>query len=168
MSVDRPRSAPDEDAELDGREIIADRIADEVEWLRRCVDWLTQLDAGGCPPAVTLRPAGDWPHTAHIAVTPARVRAILDRNAADLDELARARRVADLDTAAILPDRRAERRRRLAEPDLDFRDFCTQRGLPASSTRQLERAWDAWQDERQRRGETDQPACYSDNPFRPR
>jgi hypothetical protein len=40
------------------------------------------------------------------------VAAILDRIAADVDELARARRVQDLDTAAVLPDPRAERRRR--------------------------------------------------------
>jgi DNA invertase Pin-like site-specific DNA recombinase len=30
-------------------------------------------------------------------------------------------KVADLNTAATLPDRNAERRRRLAEPDLDLR-----------------------------------------------
>ena len=83
------------------------------------------------------------------------------RIAADIDELARARRAGDLDTAAVLPDRRAERRRRLAEPDLEFRAFCTRRRLPASSAPQLERAWDAWQAERYQRGETD-------NPFRPR
>jgi len=41
-----------------------------------------------------------------------RVAAILQRIAADVDELARARRVADLGAAAALPDRRAERRRR--------------------------------------------------------
>jgi hypothetical protein len=52
-----------------------------------------------------------------------RVAAILDRIAADIDELARARRVQDLDTAAVLPD--PERRRRLVEPDLEFRAFCT-------------------------------------------
>ncbi|HEY5178858.1 MAG TPA: hypothetical protein VIJ07_03645, partial [Dermatophilaceae bacterium] len=46
------------------------------------------------------RPAGDWPDTAHIAVDLARVRAVLHRIAADLDELARARRIADLNTAA--------------------------------------------------------------------
>ena len=55
---------------------------------------------------------------------------MVDRIAADVDELARARRVEDLDTAAVLPDRRAERRRRLAEPDLEFRAFCTRKGLP--------------------------------------
>ena len=86
---------------------------------------------------------------------------------ADVDELARARRVQDLDTAAVLPDTRAERRRRLAEPDLEFRAFCARRRLPASSTPQLERAWDAWQAERYQRGEIDQRPGYTDNPFRP-
>jgi hypothetical protein len=72
-------------------------------WLRRCADWLAQLDAGGYPPAVNLRPACDGPDTAHVAVDLALVRAILHRIAADLDELARARRVADLNTAATPP-----------------------------------------------------------------
>ena len=54
----------------------------------------------------------------------------------------------------MLPDRRAERRQQLAEPDLEFRAFCTRRRLPASSTLQLERAWDAWQAERYQRGES--------------
>jgi len=70
------------------------------------------------------------------------------RIAADIDELARARRVDDLAAAAVLPGRRAERRRRVAEPDLEFRAFCTRRRLPASSAPQQERAWDAWQAER--------------------
>ena len=72
-----------------------------------------------------------------------RVAAILDRIAADIEELARARQVDDL-TAAAVPDRRAERRRRLAGPDPEFRAFCTRRRLPASPAPQLERAWDAW------------------------
>ena len=70
---------------------------------------------------------------------------------------------------------RAERRRRLAEPDLDFtlayaefQAFCTCLRLRASSTRQLERAWDAWQAGRYRRGEISQRPGYPDNPFRPR
>lgn len=157
-----------EDAELDGRAEIADRIGDEVAWLRRCMDWLAQLDTGTYPPAVNLRPAEEWPSTAHVVVDLARARAVLARIAADLDELARARRVADLSAAAVLPDRRAELRRRLAEPDLDFREFCARKKLPISSTLQCERAWDAWQSERYRRGERDQPAAYTDNPFRPR
>jgi hypothetical protein len=60
--------------------------------------------------------------------------------AADVDELARAQRVQDLTTAAVLRDPRAEHDR-LAEPDLEFRAFCARRRLPASSTPQLERAW---------------------------
>ena len=98
----------------------------------------------------------------------ARVAAVIDRTAADVDELGRARRVQDLTSAAVLPDPRAERRRRLAEPDLEFRAFCARKGLPASSTLQLERAWDAWQAERYQRGETGQRPGYAGNPFRPR
>ena len=67
---------------------------------------------------------------------------VIDRIAADADVLARARRVQDLSNAAVLPDSRAERRRRLAEPDLEYRAFCTRRRLPASPALQPERAWD--------------------------
>jgi len=63
---------------------------------------------------VNLRPEGDHPARAPVVVDLARVAAILQRVAADVDELARARRVADLGAAAALPDRRAERRRRVA------------------------------------------------------
>ena len=157
-----------EDTELGGRDSIADRLSDEVSWLRQCADWLAHLDTDSYPPAVNLRPAADWPDRAVVAVDLARVAAVLGRIAADVDELARARRVQDLDTAAVLPDARAERRRRLAEPDLEFRAFCARRRLPASSTPQLERAWDAWQIERYQRGEIDQRPGYADNPFRPR
>ena len=61
-----------------------------------------------------------------------RVAAILQRIAADAGELARARRAADLGAAGALADRRAERRRRVAEPDLDFREFCCRNKLPRS------------------------------------
>ena len=139
-----------------------------MSWLRQCAGWLAHLDADSYPPAVNLRPSADWPDRAIVAVDLARVAAVIDRIAADVDELARARRVQDLTTAAVLPDPRAERRRRLAEPDLEFRAFCTRRRLPASSTPQLERAWDAWQAERYQRGEISQRPGYTDNPFRPR
>ncbi len=158
----------DDDAELDGRDSIADRLSDEVSWLRQCADWLAHLDTDRYPPAVNLRPSADWPDRAVVAVDLARVAAVIDRIAADVDELARARRVQDLTTAAVLPDPRAERRRRLAEPDLEFRAFCARRRLPASSTPQLERSWDAWQAERYQRGEISQRPGYTDNPFRPR
>jgi hypothetical protein len=92
-----------EDTELDGRDNIADRLSDEVEWLRQCADWLRQLDGSGYLPAVNLRPSADWPDRAVVAVGLARVRAVIDRIAADVDELARARRVEDLRAAAVLP-----------------------------------------------------------------
>ena len=65
--------------------------------------------------------------------------------------------------AAALPDRRAERRRRVAEPDLDFREFCRRSKLPQS-----ERSWDLFAAERYRRGETDIPSYEAYNPFRHR
>jgi hypothetical protein len=61
-------------------------------WLRECADWLAHLDADSYPPVVNLRPAADWPDTAGTVVGLARVRAVIDRIAADVDELARARR----------------------------------------------------------------------------
>ena len=124
-----------EDTELDGRDSIADRLSDEVSWLRECADWLAHLDADSYPPAVNLRPSADWPDRAIVAVDLARVAAVIDRIAADVDELARARRVQDLDTAAVLPDRRSERRGRLAEPDLEFRAFCARGGCPLPQPR---------------------------------
>ena len=83
-----------------------------------------------------------------------RVRAFIDRVGADVNELDRARRVQDLSTAAVLPDPRAERRPRLAEPDLEFRAFCTRRRLPVFDP--AAGAWDAWQAERDQRGEIGQ------------
>ena len=131
-----------EDTELGGRDTIAGRLSDEVSWLRQCAGWLSHLDADSYQPAASLRPSADWPDRAVVAAGLARVAAVIDRMAADVDDLARARRVQDLTTAAVLTDPRAERRRRLAEPDLEFRAFCTRRRLPASSTPQLERAWE--------------------------
>ena len=119
-----------EDTELGGRDNIAGRLSDEVGWLRQCADWLAHLDADGCPPAVSLCPAADWPDRAVVAAGLARVAAVIDRIAADVDELARARRARDLKTAAVLPDPRAERRRRLAEPDPELRAFCSDGGCP--------------------------------------
>ena len=118
------RSRFREDTELGGRDTIAGRLSDEVGWLRQCAGWLAHLDADSYPPAVNLRPSADWPDQTIVAAGLARVAAVIDGIAADVDELARARRVQDLTTAAVLPDPRAERRRRLAEPDLDFREFC--------------------------------------------
>jgi hypothetical protein len=139
-----------------------------VVWLRQCAGWLNCLHTSGYPPAVSLRPDGDHPDGALIMADLPGVAAIVQRIAADVDELARARRVQDLVTAAVLPDPRPGRRRRLAEPDLEFRAFCTRRRLPASPAPQLERAWDAWQAERYRHGEISERPGYADNPLRPR
>lgn len=141
--------------ELGGRAQIADRLDDEVTWLRTCAGWIAQIDAGGYPPALNLRPSGDRPQV-HVAVNLARVRRVIDRIADDVAELARARRVDDLEGASIRPDRCAEQRRRAAEPDLGFQAFCDARKLRSSSTEQMARHWDTWQDERVRRGEIEQ------------
>jgi hypothetical protein len=158
----------DDDAELDGRDLICDRLSDEVSWLRQCADWPAHRDADSYTPAVNLHPSADWPDRAVVAVDLARVRAVIDHIAADVDELARARRVQDLNKcrgAARLAGRTPPAAGR-AGPE--FRAFCTRRRLPASSTPQLERAWDAWQAERYQRGEISQRPGYADNPFRPR
>jgi hypothetical protein len=94
------------------------------------------------------------------------VAAILDRIAADIDELGRARRVQDLDTATVLPGPRPERRRQLAEPDLEFRALCIRRRLPASHGT-LDRTRDGWQAQRYQRGKISQRPGYANNPFRP-
>jgi hypothetical protein len=44
----------DDDAELDGRDLIRDRLLDEVGWLRQCAGWLTHLHTKEFPPAVNL------------------------------------------------------------------------------------------------------------------
>jgi len=85
------RSRFREDAELGGRDTIAGRLSGEVSWLRRCAGWLAHLSADSYPPGVNLRPAADWPNRAVVAVDLARVAAVIDRIAADVDELARAR-----------------------------------------------------------------------------
>ncbi len=53
-----------------------------------------------------------------------RVPAIIERIAADVDELAGAAQGEELAAATVRPDRRAEQRRRADEPDLGFRELC--------------------------------------------
>jgi hypothetical protein len=107
-------------AELAGRELIAERLGDEVEWLHDCARWLAQLDLGKHPPVTNLRPEADHPERCNVVVDIGRVRGVLLRIAADIDELARARSVEELEHAQVEPDARAERRRRLAESPLAF------------------------------------------------
>jgi hypothetical protein len=53
---------------LDGRDLICDRLVDEVGWIRQCAGWLTHLRTSEYPPAVDLRPDGDHPDKAHVMV----------------------------------------------------------------------------------------------------
>ena len=39
----------DDDAELDGRDLICDRLVYEVGWIRQCADWLTHLRTSQYP-----------------------------------------------------------------------------------------------------------------------
>jgi hypothetical protein len=56
----------EDDAELDGRGLICDRLLDEVGWLRQCAGRLTHLHTREFPPVVNLRPEGDHPDRAHV------------------------------------------------------------------------------------------------------
>ena len=97
---------------------------------------------------VNLRPEADHPDRCNIVVDLDRVRRVLLRIAADIDELARARSVEELEHAQVDRDVRAERRRRLAESTLAF---------PAHgrSIRQYRQALYEFEKERWRRGESD-------------
>ena len=108
------------DEELAGRELIAERLGDEVERLRDCASWLAQLELGESAPVVNLRPETDHPDRCNIVVDVGRVRRVPLRIAVDIDQLARARSVEDLEHAQVDRDVRAERRRRLAESPLAF------------------------------------------------
>ena len=46
------------DEELAGRELIAERLVDEVRWLRDCASWLEQLELGEYQRVSTPRPRG--------------------------------------------------------------------------------------------------------------
>jgi lambda repressor-like predicted transcriptional regulator len=161
-----PEDPEVDDGDLVGRADIAGRLDDEVEWIRQCADWLEHLDRERYPTVVNLRPESDWPRRFQVAADLPRIVAILRRIAYDVHELARSRRVDDLDQAAVAEDPRAERRRRAAEPALEFIAFCRRREIPHQSTPQLERAYDAWNAERYERGETDQGSWEAYNPVR--
>ncbi|MCX4452332.1 hypothetical protein OOK58_09425 [Streptomyces sp. NBC_01728] len=50
-----------DDEELSGRGSIAERLQDEVAWVRQCSEWIDHLDSKPYPPAANLRPKGDFP-----------------------------------------------------------------------------------------------------------
>lgn len=159
------RAPTSDDEELSGRADVAGRLVDEAGWIRLCAAWVEHLERESFPPVVNLRPEGDFPDRHAVVVDLPRVAAVLLRIAFDVDELARARSVQDLDEAGICEEPRAERRRRMAEPDLTFAEFCTRTGTPSHSIRQGADAWTAYQAERRRRGETDENPYTSYNPF---
>ncbi len=67
----------DDNAELDGRDLICDRLVDELGWIRQCADWLTHLHTSEFPPAVNLRPDGDHPARALVMADLPRVAVVL-------------------------------------------------------------------------------------------
>jgi hypothetical protein len=140
-----------DDEELDGRDSVAARLVDEVRWILECAGWVEQLAAGGHRPVVNLRPADDE-DTYHVGVDLPRAATVLRRIAYDIDELAR--EVADLEHAAVAGDRRAERRRRMAEPDLSYADFNRKADI-----------WRAYQQELRERGEPHSDPWTGANPF---
>lgn len=139
-----------DDEELAGRDLVADRLVDEVGWLRQITDWLTTLSTDSAV-VVNLRPEADLPRDYRLVLDQPRVVRVLERVAADIEELARARRVQDLRGAAVRVDPRAERRRRLAEPDVPVLNF-TPSGRGGTRPR-WEATRDAWQDEMHARGQ---------------
>lgn len=153
------------DEKLVGRADVAGRLVDEVDWIRQCAQWIDHLERESHPPVVNLRPEADFPDRHPVVVDLSRVAAVLRRIAYDIDELARAHSIDDLDQARICDDPRAERRRRLAEPALSFAEFCARTGTPSHSIRQGADAWTAYQAERHHRRETDKNPYTAYNPF---
>ncbi|PWI07894.1 hypothetical protein DIZ27_24735 [Streptomyces sp. NWU339] len=95
-----------------------------------------------------------------------KVAEVLRRIAFAIDELARARRVDDLQAAKAADGPRAEHRGRSAEPDLEYAEFCDRTQTPWRSTVQGDLAWTACQAERRRRTETDEDPFEAYHPFR--
>jgi hypothetical protein len=91
------------------------RVADEVEVLRWCIDWLAQLERGERV-VVNLRPDIE-DVTEFVRFDQARVRRVLARIAADLDALALHNPVTETAGPAETTESHRQRRRRLAEPE---------------------------------------------------
>jgi hypothetical protein len=91
------------------------RVAEEVEVLRWCIDWLAQLERGEMV-VVNLRPDTE-DATEFVRFDQARVRRVLARIAADLDTLARHGPVTDTERPEEPTDPRTRHLRRLAESD---------------------------------------------------
>ena len=123
---------------------VSDRLAEEAAMVATCAEWLEVLAAGERP-RVNLRPDEDWPGTHYVPVDQGRVVRVLQRIAHDLEELARAQRVAEMPSSAEEVDPRLRLRRRLAEPPIKL-----QRKGP--STRQSQLAWEEYDDRHRKAG----------------
>jgi len=91
------------------------RVAEEVEVLRWCLDWLERLERGE-QVVVNLRPDTE-DATEYVQFDQARVRRVLARMAADLDTLARQGPETEPDSAEPFADPRTRHRQRLAEAE---------------------------------------------------
>ena len=91
------------------------RVADEVEVLRWCIDWLAQLERGEMV-VVNLRPDTE-DTTEFVQFDQTRVCRVLARIAADLDTLACHGPATDTERPEEPTDPRTRHRRRLAESD---------------------------------------------------
>ena len=90
-------------------------VADEVEVLRWCIDWLARLDRGEMV-VVNLRPDTEDAHE-FVPFDQARVLRVLARIAADFDALARETSGGETARPAESVDPRTRHRRRLAVPE---------------------------------------------------
>jgi hypothetical protein len=91
------------------------RVAEEVEVLRRCIDWLAQLERGEMV-VINLRPDTE-DATEFVRFDQARVLRVLARIAADLNALARHNPITETTSPAESMDPSMRHRRRLAEPE---------------------------------------------------
>jgi hypothetical protein len=107
-----------EDPLHDQEELVGDRLSEEAARLVTCAKWLEEI-AAGQRPVVNLRPIEDCPDSNNVIVDQARVIRVLRRIAADIDELARARRIADLSSIANDTDSRLRLRRLFCEPEIE-------------------------------------------------
>jgi AcrR family transcriptional regulator len=133
-----------EDSRPAAEEQVADRLIEEAAALVSCVEWLESLSTQETP-LVNLRPEDDYPETDYVAVDQSRVIRVLRRIAHDLEELARARRVADLSSSGNDADPRMRLRRRLAEPPIEL----SRRG---TSILQGRKAWENYEHRLQKAG----------------
>lgn len=133
-----------EDSRPAAEEQVADRLIEEAAALVSCVEWLESLSTQETP-VVNLRPEDDYPETDYVAVDQSRVIRVLRRIAHDLEEPARARRVADMSSSGNDADPRMRLRRRLAEPPIEL----SRRG---TSILQGRKAWENYEHRLQKAG----------------